>query len=128
MNSLWEGAGNVNALDLWRAVDREPASVEALLDEIGLAAGADTRLDAAVARLRSELEDPDDRELRSRGVVELAALCLQASLLVRHAAAEVADAFCATRIGHEGGRVYGTLPRGVDVRAIVDRHRPRIDV
>jgi putative acyl-CoA dehydrogenase len=127
LNSLWEGAGNVNALDLWRAVEREPESVEALLAEIELAAGADSRLDEARTRLRRELEDPEDAAARARRVAELAALCLQASLLVRHAPPEVADAFCAIRLAAEGGRSYGTLPRGVDSAAIVERHRPRLE-
>jgi putative acyl-CoA dehydrogenase len=57
--------------------------------------------------------------------VELAALCLQGSLLVRHAPPPVADAFCATRLGDAGGRAYGTLPPGADCAAVVERHRPR---
>jgi putative acyl-CoA dehydrogenase len=125
LNSLWEGAGNVNALDLLRAAAREPETVEALLAEIRLAAGADTRLDEAVRALESELEDADELEFRARRIVELAALCLQGSLLVRHAPLEVADAFCATRLGGRGGRAYGTLPSGVDAPSIVRRHTPR---
>jgi putative acyl-CoA dehydrogenase len=127
LNSLWEGAGNVNALDLWRAASREPESVEALLAEIDLAAGGDARLDEEVARLRDELGDGEDAEYRARSVAGHAALCLQASLLVRHAPPEVADAFCAARLGGRGARTYGTLPRGVDCAAIVERHRPLLD-
>jgi putative acyl-CoA dehydrogenase len=127
LNSLWEGAGNVNALDLWRAAAREPESVEALLEEIGLAGGANADLDDASTRLRAELEDTDEPEYRARRVAGLAALCLQGSLLVRHAPPAVADAFCATRLGGEGGRAYGTLPRGVDCAAIVERHRPTLE-
>ncbi len=126
LNSLWEGAGNVIALDLLRAAAREPESVDALLAEIGAAAGADARLDAAALRLRDELSDVEDFEYRARRVVELAALSLQGSLLVRYAPAEVADAFCATRLGGDGGHAYGTLPRGIDCAAIVERHRPRL--
>jgi putative acyl-CoA dehydrogenase len=125
LNSLWEGAGNVNALDLWRAATREPESVDALLAEIELAADADARLDAAAKRLRDELADGEEPEYRARSVSALAALCLQGSLLVRHAPPEVADAFCATRLDG-GGRAYGTLPRGVDCAAIVERHRPKL--
>jgi putative acyl-CoA dehydrogenase len=127
LNSLWEGAGNINALDLLRAAAREPESVTALLDEIALAAGGDRRLDTATAQLRRELRDGEQLEHRARRLVEPAALCLQGSLLVRGAPNVVADAFCATRLGGEGGRSYGTLPRGVDCAAIVDRHRPRLD-
>jgi putative acyl-CoA dehydrogenase len=125
LNSLWEGAGNVNALDLLRAATKEPETVEALLAEIELAAGADVHLDRATARLRHDLSDGDGVEYRARRIAELAALCLQGSLLVRSAPPEIADAFCVTRLGAEGGRAYGTLPRGVDCPAIVDRHRPR---
>ena len=97
-----------------------------MLREIALAAGGDEHLDAGITRLRRELRDADQLELRARRIVELAALCLQGSLLVRHAPPEVADAFCATRLGGDGGQAYGTLPRGVDCVAIVDRHRPKI--
>ena len=127
LNSLWEGAGNVNALDLLRVGAKEPESVEALLAEIDLAAGGNDRLDTAVRRLRAELADTEELELRARRTVELAALCLQGSLLARHAPDDVSAAFCATRLGSEGGRAYGTLPRGVDCTAIVERHRPRLD-
>ena len=127
LNSLWEGAGNVNALDLWRAAAREPESVDALLAEIELATDADVRLGAAAQRLRAELEDGEEPEYRARSVTALAALCLQGSLLVRYAPPEVADAFCATRLAGDGGRAYGTLPRGVDCAAIVERHRPKLD-
>ena len=127
VNSLWEGSGSVNALDLLRAAVKEPVSVEALLGEIELARGGDTRLDSAADTLREELGDPGDVEYRARRIVELAALCLQGSLLVRHAPHEVGDAFCATRLGAEGGRAYGTLPTGVECAAIVERHRPRLE-
>ena len=125
--SLWEGAGNVNALDLLRAAAKKPESVDALLAEIDLAQGGDARLDGAARQLREELADAEELEHRARRVVELAALCLQGSLLVRYAPPEVADAFCATRLGDAGGRAYGTLPRGTDCAAIVERHRPKLE-
>jgi len=118
LNSLWEGAGNIQALDVLRALAREPESAEALLAEIDLA--DDPRL--PTDRLRRELATAD--EASARRVVELLALCLQGSLLVRHASAAVADAFLGTRLGGDGGRAYGTLPRGVDCAEIVERHRP----
>jgi len=126
LNSLWEGAGNVNALDVLRAIARQPESLEALLDEIDLAAGADPRRDAAVAQLRRELADPDDAELRARRVVERLALCLQGSLLVRHGDAAVADAFSVSRLADDHGRAYGTLPTGLALAQIVERHRPNV--
>jgi putative acyl-CoA dehydrogenase len=126
LNSIWEGSGNVNCLDVLRALDREPESLEAFRSELHLAHGADARLDAALATLDSELSVADDRELRARRLVERMALCLQASLLVRYGPTEVADAFCATRLGGDGGRAYGTLPRAVDAASIIERHRPRV--
>jgi putative acyl-CoA dehydrogenase len=128
VNSLWEGSGSVNALDLLRAAAKEPESVDALLAEIDLGRLGDGRLDAAASRLRAELADPEEVEHRARRIVELAAFCLQGSLLVRFAPGEVADAFCGSRLGGEGGRAYGTLPAGVACAAIVERHRPKLDL
>jgi putative acyl-CoA dehydrogenase len=125
LNSLWEGAGNVNALDVLRAVARQPESLEALLAELDLAAGTDPRLDAAITDVRNELANPADVELRARRLVERLALCLQGSLLVRHGDSAVADAFCASRLGGDGERAYGTLPAGLHLAPIVERHRPR---
>ncbi|MBB6171310.1 putative acyl-CoA dehydrogenase [Nocardiopsis mwathae] len=125
LNSIWEGSGNVAALDVLRAMARQPASVEAFLAELGRAQGADARYDTAVKRLLSELGDLEEAEFRARGVVELMALTLQASLLLRHAPAPVADAFVGSRLGGEWGHVFGTLPRGTDTRTIIDRNRPR---
>jgi putative acyl-CoA dehydrogenase len=122
--SIWEGSGNVNALDVLRALAKTPESLQALMDEIALAHGADPRLDAHVESLKSSLGDFDSIEFRARRVVEDMALALQGSLVVRHSPAFVADAFCATRLGGDRGRSYGTLPPGVDVESIVERHRP----
>jgi putative acyl-CoA dehydrogenase len=123
LNSIWEGSGNVNALDVLRALRREPLSLEAYLAEIGLARGADHRLDAAVEDLLRDLADLKDAQGRARRLVERMALVLQGSLLVRFAPAAVADAFCASRLAGDRGLAFGTLPRGADVRAIVDRAR-----
>ncbi len=125
LSSIWEGSGNVMALDVLRALGREPGVLDAYLDEVGEAAGADARLDAFVARLREEFADPQGLESRARRVVERMALALQGSLLVRHAPPFVADAFCASRLAGDAGLQYGTLPRGVDCDAIVARHTPR---
>jgi putative acyl-CoA dehydrogenase len=126
LNSIWEGSGNVNSLDVLRAMAKSPESVDAFFGEIGEAAGADARLDAFAARLKDELADFDDVQFRARGLVERMALALQGSLLVRHGDPAVADAFCATRLAGEGGRAYGTLPRGVDFVRIMERHRPQV--
>ncbi|HTW85831.1 MAG TPA: isovaleryl-CoA dehydrogenase [Candidatus Sulfotelmatobacter sp.] len=127
VNSIWEGSGNVNALDLLRALSRQPAAGEAYFAEVALAAGSDRRLDAAAAALRADLAatDPAGVEAGARRIVERLALVLQASLLVRHAPAAVADAFCASRLGGEGGLAFGTLPPSAQTGAILERAWPR---
>lgn len=119
--SIWEGSGNVAALDALRAMAKQPESVAAYFAEVEQAAGADTRLDDAVGRLRKELSDLSDIEYRARRLVESMALVLQGSLLVRHGTPAVADAFCASRLGGDWGVAFGTLPSGVDTRAIIAR-------
>jgi putative acyl-CoA dehydrogenase len=136
VNSIWEGSGNVNALDVLRALDREPQTADALLAEVDAAAGADARLDAfraaladdlaaAVRSLRADPAGRDQAERGARRLVERMALALQGSLVVRHSPAAVADAFCASRLAGDWGSTVGTLPGQVDVRAIIDRHAPR---
>jgi putative acyl-CoA dehydrogenase len=126
LNSIWEGSGNVNALDVLRALGREPHALEAFLDEAGAASGADARLDAALAALKRELDDAADVEVRARRLVERMALVLQGSLLVRYAPPAVADAFCASRLGGDWGYAFGTLPPGIDTQTIVDRATPKV--
>ncbi len=121
LNSIWEGSGNVIALDVLRALDRSSESAEAVLAEIGTAVGADDRFDAAVDRLHAELADPAQLGLRARRIAGLLALCLQGSLLLQHAPGSVADAFCASRLGGDWGSVLGTLPAGTAVAEIIDR-------
>ncbi|WP_406278336.1 acyl-CoA dehydrogenase family protein [Embleya sp. NBC_00896] len=121
--SIWEGSGNVAALDALRAMAREPACVDAYFAEVDGAAGADPRLDAAVAELRKDLADPSDAEFRARRIVESMAVVLQGSLLVRYAS-PAADAFCATRLAREGGHAFGTLPSGTDTGALLSRVEP----
>jgi putative acyl-CoA dehydrogenase len=120
--SIWEGSGNVNALDVLRALRRAPDTAQALFGELALAQGADARLDAAVARLKNLLATTS--EAGARRLVEHMALTLQASLLVRHAPSAVADAFCATRLGGDWGHAFGTLPDAADVDAVLDRALP----
>lgn len=125
LNSIWEGTGNVQALDVLRALDKEPETLEAVTAEVDAARGADSRLDAAADALRAELADTGDAQFRARRVVERMATVLQAALLVRHAPAAVADAFCATRLAGDGGMALGTLPRQADVDHILERAAPR---
>jgi putative acyl-CoA dehydrogenase len=136
LGSIWEGSGNVAALDVLRAMVREPEGFPAFMAECEEAAGADSRLDQHLARVKqraatmfgSDGDDPEQRlyesQFGARRMVEEMAVALQGSLLVRHAPSEVADAFCASRLNGEGGRVYGTLPNGIDAKAIIDRALP----
>ena len=127
VNSIWEGSGNVQCLDMLRAMGRNPGSVDAYMDEVQAGAGSDRRLDQYVARLGSELLDPSSIEYRARGVVEKMALALQGSLLVRYGDQAVADAFCASRLGeHSSGLTFGAMPRGLDCAAIIERATPKI--
>ena len=122
LQSIWEGSGNVQALDALRALAKEPAVLEPFLAELEAGAGAEPRLDAAIAGVRRELSDSEQLESRARRVVERMALALQGSLLVRFGDPAVADAFCATRLERDWGNAFGTLPNGIDTAAIVDRH------
>ena len=123
LNSIWEGSGNVNALDVLRAIARRPESLEVYLDEVAEAEGADDRFDGYLRDLRRELSDPADAEVRARRLVERLATALQASLLLRHAPNHMSDAFCASRLAG-AGRSYGTLAPGTAFEEIVERHRP----
>ncbi|MBM7173521.1 acyl-CoA dehydrogenase family protein [Streptomyces sp. G44] len=125
LNSIWEGSGNVQALDVLRALQREPQALNAFLQEVGRARGADHRLDGAIKGLLTELADLEGIEARARRLVERMALVLQGSLLVRYAPAEVADAFCASRLGGDWGAAFGTLPHSLDLATVVERAAPR---
>ncbi|WP_455604121.1 acyl-CoA dehydrogenase family protein [Cellulosimicrobium funkei] len=125
--AIWEGSGNVIALDVLRAMGREPASVAAFEAELATTAGAHPVLDAHVARTRRLLAevagaDAGAQQAQARRVVESLALALQASLVVRHAPSGTADAFVAARLGEDRGHGYGVLPRGTDAHAILARH------
>ncbi|MGW2766457.1 acyl-CoA dehydrogenase family protein [Streptomyces sp. NPDC001275] len=124
LNSIWEGAGNVQALDVLRALTREPGALDAYLREVGLARGADHRLDAAIKQLLTELADLEGVEARARRLTERLALVLQGALLVRFAPPDVADAFCASRLGGEWGAAFGALPHTLNLAAVVERARP----
>ena len=136
LNSIWEGSGNVAALDVLRALVKEPQGLPAFLAECELARGTDGRFDRHLQRVRDFTQsvfggDGDsaedrlhDSQFQARRLVEDLALTLQGSLVLRHCPPAVADAFCASRLGGEGGRVYGTLPRGVDAEAIIERALP----
>ncbi len=122
--SIWEGSGNVMSLDVLRALARSPRALEVFLDEVALAAGSQrgSRRARRAACVASSSR-PEDLQARARRIVEDMALALQGSLLVRFAPAAVSDAFCAARLGGQGGREYGTLPGGSDFEAIIERAR-----
>ena len=125
LNSIWEGSGNVNALDVLRALSREPAVLQAWVTEVGLARGADPRLDRAVDDALTLLGDAGAVEGSARRLAGAMAACLQGSLLVRFAPPEVADAFCASRLGTSYGGTFGTLDVGQQtLRTLVDRTTP----
>jgi putative acyl-CoA dehydrogenase len=121
VNSIWEGSGNVQCLDVLRALHKQPELAEALLAEVAEARGGSRELDETHAQLARELSDKSDLEGGARRLVERLALALSASLLVRHAPPFVADAYCASRLAGARGLEYGTLSAKVDARAIVDR-------
>jgi putative acyl-CoA dehydrogenase len=140
LNSIWEGSGNVTALDVLRALRRSPESADVLGAELDLAAGGDKRLDEATAELRrmlAGLAGPAESapgpaasqaaECQARRLAGLIGSLLQGALLVRHAPSAVADAFCASRLGSAAaggpGYAFGTLPDGLDLPSVVDRAR-----
>jgi len=125
LNSIWEGSGNVTALDVLRAVSREPESAEAVLEEIDAAAGADTWFDRGVRELRTELRGREER--RARRLAEMLALCLQGSLLLRFAPDDVASAFVSSRFLPDGPwRTAGTLPAEAHTKPLVERVTPTL--
>jgi len=124
LNSIWEGSGNVQCLDVLRAMIKSPASLEAFFSEVAEGAAAEPRLEAYAAALRTELPgDVETVETRARHLVERMALALQGSLLVRYGDEAVADAFCASRLAGDWGQAFGTLPAGTEFARIIDRHR-----
>ncbi|HKY48541.1 MAG TPA: acyl-CoA dehydrogenase family protein [Acidimicrobiia bacterium] len=126
LNAIWEGSGNVIALDVLRAAQANPASVEALVDEMSLGAGFDPRIDEAGARAIALLRNLSAPPAQARLVTEHLALAWQASLLARFARPEVAAAFVRSRLSSEGGRIYGTLPADADLRRIVEPAIPHL--
>jgi putative acyl-CoA dehydrogenase len=132
LNSVWEGSGNVTALDVLRALARTPEAADCVLSEIDLAAGGDRRLDRAATRLRAELKNAvaagPAAGYGARRLAGLLALLLQAALLTRFAPVAVADAFCASRLDPDAaaglggpGGPFGTLPDGVAVADVLGR-------
>jgi putative acyl-CoA dehydrogenase len=126
LNSVWEGSGNVNALDVLRALSREPEVLDAWLAEVGEARGGDERLDQAIDDTLRLLGDAAGAEGAARRLAGRMASCLQGSLLVRFAPAEVADAFCGSRLGAAYDGTYGMLTSG-GLRSIIARATPVVE-
>lgn len=124
VNSTWEGSGNVQCLDVLRALSKEPGVLDALFTELGDGHG-DVRLAAFIGNLKKGFADTADIQFRARQLTEEVAVALQAKLLLEAGNATVSDAFIDSRLGGHG-RVYGTLPRGADVEALVARSTPHL--
>lgn len=125
INAIWEGSGNVQCLDVLRTISKTPQAVDAFFHEVDKAKGANAKLDRWVEALRKDLADPADIEYRARDLVDRLALALQGALMLQHAPNGIADAFCASRLADSGHRQYGTLPRGVNCAAIIERATPK---
>jgi putative acyl-CoA dehydrogenase len=123
INAIWEGSGNIQALDVLRVLARSPEALDAWFAELELTAGAEPLLDAAVERLKAALADAEEGEYRARALVRDLVLTLQASLLLRAGCAPVAEAFIRSRLG-EPLRQYGELPRGLELSGILARANP----
>jgi putative acyl-CoA dehydrogenase len=121
LNSIWEGCGNIQCLDVLRALAREPEAGEAFFAELDAVRGANAELDREVVRLRGALADRAQFELRARRVAERMVLALQAAVLLRSAEPTIADAFCASRLGGDHGAAFGTLPPGAPLDRLIER-------
>ncbi|WP_303760273.1 acyl-CoA dehydrogenase family protein [Alcanivorax jadensis] len=124
INAIWEGSGNVQALDMLRALAKTPAVLDVWFAELAKTVGSDTRLDKAVTSLKREFADMEEAEYRARDIVDRLSLTMQASQLVSAGNSAVADAFIASRLGEHGDRNYGTLPRGLDLDTVLRRANP----
>jgi len=127
INAIWEGSGNVQALDMLRAMAKTPAAVQVWLTELDKAKGAHPLFDQAVKKLHAEFTDLNDMQYRARHIVEQMSLLMQASLLVQAGNAAVSDGFIQSRLAGHAERNYGTLPRGLDCAQLINRGNPLTD-
>jgi len=118
---IWEGSGNVICLDVLRSIQKDPATGEAFIAEIGKACGADANLDAAIDTVADMINNAGDAQTDARRLVEAMAIALEGSLLARHGPPEVSDAFIATRVAGDHGSTFGTMPSGLPIARLVDR-------
>lgn len=124
INAIWEGSGNIQALDILRALQKSAYALDAWFAELALTEGASPELDRAVVALKNAITDREDPEYGARRLIEQLALTMQASLLLRAGCSAVSDAFIASRLGGQGDRNYGTLPKGIDIVTILERADP----
>ncbi|KZZ29865.1 hypothetical protein A3752_02930 [Oleiphilus sp. HI0081] len=125
VNSIWEGSGNVQCLDMLRATRRNPESLQAFLTELHTVEGKHSLMDEALNDLHQEFSNQKDIEYRSRGIVEKMALCFQGASLLQYGNEEIANAFCLARLKSDNkGWVYGTLPGDIDCYSIINRATP----
>jgi len=125
LNSIWEGSGNIQCLDVLRALQREPACRDAYFAELASARGGHSLLDAEISQLERVLAgDPGQLEGQSRLLVERMALALQAAILIRAGDATIADSFCQSRLGVQHGLAFGTLPAATPVARLLGRAWP----
>ncbi len=122
LNSIWEGSGNIQCLDVLRALRKEPASADAFFGELESVRGGNRLLDAEIAALQKSLRTHEESlESRSRHLVERMAMALQASCLVRSGNVAIADAYCESRLGHAHGVAFGTLSDGAPFESLIER-------
>lgn len=126
INAIWEGSGNVQCLDMIRAMMKTPESLQAFLQEVNKARGANRLLDHTIDELAAQFADLESLEYRARAIVEKMALTFQASTLIQYGDSTIADAFCRSRLSNNSGWVYGTLPEGIDCGAIIKRATPKV--
>jgi putative acyl-CoA dehydrogenase len=126
VNAIWEGSGNVQCLDILRAIEKQPEVLDAFFAELMRAQSADKRYDHFVQSLQNEFAQPDNLQYRARNLADRMALALQGALLLQHAPAYVADAFCAGRLNGHSGLNYGNLPTGLDCASIIRRAQPTL--
>ncbi|SEO51477.1 isovaleryl-CoA dehydrogenase [Aquisalimonas asiatica] len=125
VNAIWEGSGNIQCLDVLRAMQKSPETVQVVMDELRQARGENRHLDAAIQRIESRLGGNAELPMEARVLVEDLVLALQGGLLVRAGRQAVADAFCAARLGPERTLLYGGLPDGLDTDIILTRASPQ---
>ncbi|MFS1524309.1 acyl-CoA dehydrogenase family protein [Microbulbifer sp. 2304DJ12-6] len=124
INAIWEGSGNIQALDVLRAITKTPAVVNHWLDEMEESLSVDARLDKAIENLRNELADLDRFEYRARHIVDQMAITMQAHLLIQGGNEAVSNAFIESRLESNGVRSTGSLSKGIDIETLLIRANP----